>query len=82
VLCITAIAYEDHFPIAVISKILMISLDKCAKILNKGGKNFDKDEIELIRDFLYKMGGLVYEVYKANQKEGIPPQKRTPQRRT
>lgn len=59
----------------------MISLEKCTKILNKGGRNFDKDEIVLIRDFLYKMGGLVYEVHKAGHNKSVPPCRVTPRRK-
>lgn len=40
----------------------MIPLKLCKEILNKGRKKYSDEEIELIRDFLYKMGMIQIEI--------------------
>ena len=40
----------------------MIPLKLCKEILNKGGKKYSDEEIELIRDFLYHMGMIQIEI--------------------
>ena len=40
----------------------MIPLKLCKEILNKGGKKYSDEEIEMIRDFLYEMGMIQIEV--------------------
>jgi len=47
-----------------------ISLKKCKTILQKDGSVYSDEEIFQIREFLYKMANLDFEVYqKAKQKE-------------
>ena len=40
-----------------------ISLSKCKSILQKGGSVYTDDEILEIRDFLYKLAEMDYEVF-------------------
>ena len=44
----------------------MIPLKLCKEILNKGRKKYSDEEIELIRDFLYKMGMIQIEIDENN----------------
>ena len=46
----------------------MIALDKCEKILNKGEKKYNQDEIKQIRDYLYLMASLQMETENNNTK--------------
>lgn len=41
----------------------MLSLTKCSDILNSSRIEFNEAEVKLIRDFLYKIGGLGYELF-------------------
>ena len=40
----------------------MISLELCRRILNKNGRKYTDEEIEMIREFLYKIGEIQIEV--------------------
>ena len=40
---------------------LMITLEKCVKILNNGQRKYSNDEVKLIRDYLYNMARLQIE---------------------
>jgi hypothetical protein len=42
----------------------MLSLNECSKVLNKSEKGYNDDEVKLIRDFLYKIGELGYNLFK------------------
>jgi hypothetical protein len=47
-----------------------INFDKCKAILQKDGSIYTDEEVFQIRDFLYKMSELDYEVYQnTKQKE-------------
>ena len=56
-----------------------ISLKKCKAILQKDGSVYTDEEVAQIREFLYKMAELDYEVYqKTKQKESeIKDEKRS-----
>jgi hypothetical protein len=56
-----------------------ISLNKCKTILQKDGSVYTDIEVSQIRDFLYKIANLDYEVYqKTKQKESeIKDEKRS-----
>ena len=56
-----------------------ISLKKCKTILQKDGSSYSDEEVSQIRDFLYKIANLDYEVYeKKKQKESeIKDEKRS-----
>lgn len=56
-----------------------ISLKKCKSILQKDGSVYTDEEVSQIRDFLYKMAELDYEVFqKTKQKESeIQEEKRS-----
>lgn len=32
----------------------MITLEKCAEVLNSNGRNYSKEEVKEVREFLYK----------------------------
>ena len=36
----------------------MLSINYCENILNKKGKKYDKEEIKIIRDFLYSLANI------------------------
>jgi hypothetical protein len=49
-----------------------ISLKKCKDILNKKGDKYSDEEIIAIRDYLYDMAQIDYEIFIYNQnKEGL-----------
>ena len=41
---------------------LMLTLNMCKEVLNKGDKKFSDNEIELIRNFLYEIASIQIEV--------------------
>ena len=40
----------------------MITLENCKKILNRGERKYKDEEIKMIREYLYIIGGLQLEV--------------------
>ena len=51
---------------------IMKSLTKCKKTINKSKTKYNDDQVKQIRDFLYKIGELGYEVFKLeNAKDGV-----------
>ena len=40
----------------------MIALENCKKILNKGERKYKDEEIKIIREYLYFIGGLQLEI--------------------
>lgn len=42
----------------------MISLEKCKDVLNKKKDKYKNEEVKEIRDFLYLLAGIQYEVEK------------------
>lgn len=49
----------------------MLSLNECSKVLNKSEKGYNDDEVKLVRDFLYKIGELGYNVFKVMSNKTI-----------
>ena len=45
-----------------IKKKQMIALENCKKILNKGERKYKDEEIKIIREYLYFIGGLQLEI--------------------
>ena len=41
---------------------LMLSIEKCYKILNKNKKKYTKEEVIAIREILFKLGNIEYEL--------------------
>jgi len=48
----------------------MIKVEECKKTLCSKGKKFTDEEVKLIREQLYKLGGIVVET-KTKQDEGL-----------
>jgi hypothetical protein len=46
-----------------------ISLKKCKEILNKKGDKYSDEQVLAIRDFLYEMAQIDYEVFVYNQRK-------------
>lgn len=44
-------------------KVKRVSITDCKKILESGGEKYSDEEIEKIRDLLYKLGELDYRIY-------------------
>jgi hypothetical protein len=42
----------------------MLSINQCSEVLNKSEKLYNDAEVKQIRDFLYKIGELGYELFK------------------
>jgi hypothetical protein len=42
----------------------MIALNECSHTLNKSGSRYNDSEVKIIRNFLYKMGELGYEMFQ------------------
>jgi len=42
-------------------------LEKCKRILNRNGKNYQDEEVKKIRDFLYFLAELEFESFKKNE---------------
>lgn len=38
-----------------------LSLDDCEKILNRNGNRYTREDVSIIRDFLYKLAEIDYE---------------------
>lgn len=49
----------------------MISLEKCKDVLNKKKDKYTNEEVKEIRDFLYLLAGIQYEVEKSNKNSTI-----------
>jgi hypothetical protein len=47
----------------------MLSLNECTKILNKKSKKYKKEEIELIRDLLYKLAEIDKQKFQSRVNE-------------
>ena len=47
----------------------MLSLDNCKKILNRSGKQYSEEEVKRIRDLLYKLARLEFNIYKKKENE-------------
>lgn len=48
-----------------------LSITHCKRVLESGGKKYSEDEVEKIRDLLYRLGELEYLIYtemKENRK--------------
>jgi len=45
----------------------MISIEKCKKELEKEGARYSKEEIEKIRDILYRLANIEYEEYRSKK---------------
>lgn len=50
----------------------MLSIAKCATILNNSEKKYTKEQVEQIRDFLYLLAEIDYQQYK----ESLCPKQR------
>ena len=48
----------------------MLSEQECKEVLEKNGEQFTKDEIQRIREFLYNMARVVFEVNEKEQSSG------------
>jgi len=48
---------------------VMISIEKCKQILNKGDKEYTIEEITLIREALYNLASLDYSLFTEKNKE-------------
>ncbi|HEX7847102.1 MAG TPA: hypothetical protein VF476_14980, partial [Chitinophagaceae bacterium] len=44
--------------------VVMISIEKCKKVLEKNGKKYTAEEIQRIRELLYKLATIEYQEYK------------------
>lgn len=44
----------------------MLSIDKCKTILQKDGQKYTDEEVKQIRDLLYKIGQLDYQIFKTS----------------
>jgi uncharacterized protein YpuA (DUF1002 family) len=42
----------------------MLNLEKCKKILQQNGKHYTDEEVKQIRNLLYKIGNLDYQIFK------------------
>ena len=47
----------------------MLSIEKCKAELEKTGKKFTDKQIKEIRDFLYRIGTIEYESFKAKSQK-------------
>jgi hypothetical protein len=48
----------------------MLNLEKCKKILQQNGKHYTDEEVKQIRNLLYKIGNLDYQIFKnSNQSQ-------------
>lgn len=45
----------------------MLSLKQCKAILNAGPRRYEDDEVRAIRDFLYALGHLDYDLFKIRE---------------
>jgi len=45
----------------------VITLEQCGKTLNQNGKHYNNEEIKMIRDYLYFIGGLELELDNNNK---------------
>jgi hypothetical protein len=45
----------------------MLNLEKCKKILQKDGQKYTDEEVKQIRDLLYKIGQLDYQIFKSSK---------------
>lgn len=43
----------------------MLNLEVCKKLLQQDGKQYSDEEVKKIRQLLYKLGELEYQLYKA-----------------
>ncbi len=44
-----------------------LTIDKCKKILQQYGKIYTNEEVEKIRNLLYKLGNLEYQLFTAQK---------------
>ena len=42
----------------------MLNLEKCKKTLQQNGQTYTDEQVKQIRDLLYKIGNLDYQIYK------------------
>ncbi|GAB4495703.1 MAG: hypothetical protein OHK0019_25550 [Saprospiraceae bacterium] len=42
----------------------MLSIARCTEILNRNGKTYTKEEVELIRNLLYTLGQIDYQHFQ------------------
>jgi len=45
----------------------MISIETCKKILQETGKKYTDEEVKQIRNLLYKLGNLDYQLFTTNK---------------
>lgn len=45
----------------------MLSLETCKKILQETGKKYTDEEVKQIRNLLYKLGNLDYQLFTSNK---------------
>jgi len=45
----------------------MLSIDRCKQILNRESKQYSYDEIKIIRDFLYTLANIEYQLLQTNK---------------
>jgi hypothetical protein len=43
----------------------MLNLEKCKKTLQQNGQTYTDEQVKQIRDLLYKLGNLDYQIYKS-----------------
>jgi hypothetical protein len=49
----------------------MLNIEVCKNILQQNGKNYTDEKVKQIRDLLYKLGNLDYQLFTSNkQKNG------------
>lgn len=49
----------------------MISFTKCKKVLNKNGKNYTDEEVEIIRVVLYNLVEIIHNDLTKNENTGV-----------
>ena len=49
--------------------IKMLSIEKCKQILTKNGASYTDEEVKRIRELLYRVGQLDYQLFKEQQKK-------------
>ncbi|MBS1541866.1 MAG: hypothetical protein JSS73_14540 [Bacteroidetes bacterium] len=51
-------------PLRHFNSVLMVSLDQCRQILEKSGRSYSDEQIVKMREFLYKMASIDYQLFK------------------
>ena len=48
-------------------QLTMLNLEKCKRILQEGGKTYTDEEVKQIRQLLYKLGNLDYQLFSTTK---------------